>query len=131
MSGEFADAVARIRDTIAAYAQAVDDGRTEDIVATFLPDGTASFPGSGGVLQGHDAIRKVYSGLVPGHPQRHVVTNIVVTAFNGESATVSSDLLFLLKGEKSWSVRIVGRYVDTLRRDGERWLFASRELAFL
>jgi uncharacterized protein (TIGR02246 family) len=130
MSGEYADAVARIRDTIAAYAQAVDDGRTEDVVATFLPDGTALFPGSD-LLRGHDAIRATYSTLTPGKSQRHVVTNIVVTDFDGESATVSCDLLFLAKGEKGWAVRIVGRYTDVLRRSGERWLFASRELVFV
>ncbi|ONH30867.1 nuclear transport factor 2 family protein [Pseudofrankia asymbiotica] len=130
MSAEYADAVARIRDTIAAYAQAVDDARTEDVVATFLPDGSASFPGSE-VLHGHDAIRATYSKLTPGVPQRHVVLNIHVTDFDGESASATSDLLFLVKAEKGWRVQLVGRYTDRLRASGEAWLFASRELVFV
>ena len=35
-----ADVVEGVRATIAAYAQALDDSRTEDIVATFCPDGS-------------------------------------------------------------------------------------------
>lgn len=129
MSGEYADAVARIRDTIAAYAQAVDDGRTEDIVATFLPDGWVSFPGID-PQHGRDAIRAVYSS-VPKGAQRHLVLNTLITAFDGESATASSDLLFLAKGESGWKVKIVGRYTDKLRKDGDAWLFSSRELVFV
>src|SRR5262245_13569754 len=128
MSSDYADAVARIRDTIAAYAQAVDDGRVEDVVATFLPDGTASFPGSE-VLRGHDAIRATY-GKMPAGMGRHVVLNTCVTDFDGASATVTSDLLFLVKREKDWTVKMVGRYTDRLRASGEAWLFASRELVF-
>jgi 3-phenylpropionate/cinnamic acid dioxygenase small subunit len=130
MSSEYGDAAARIRDTIAAYAQAVDDGRTEDIVATFLPDGWASFPGAE-PARGHEGIRATYSALKPGRAQRHVVTNILITAFDGAEADVSSDLLFLVKGEAGWAVRIVGRYTDRLRKDGEQWLFVCRELVFL
>jgi 3-phenylpropionate/cinnamic acid dioxygenase small subunit len=81
--------------------------------------------------RGHDGIRTTYSALTPVRVQRHIVTNILITEFDGESATVSSDLLFLVKGEKGWVVKIVGRYTDHLRRDGEAWLFASRELVFL
>ncbi|MBL7493176.1 nuclear transport factor 2 family protein [Frankia sp. AgB1.9] len=130
MSSDYGDAAARIRDTIAAYAQAVDDARTEDIVATFLPDGWASFPGAE-PARGHEGIRATYSALTSDRVQRHVVTNILISDFDGKSAKATSDLLFLVKGEKGWSVRLVGRYTDRLRQDGDAWLFESRELVFL
>ncbi|CAO5191836.1 SnoaL-like domain-containing protein [Frankia sp. AiPs1] len=131
MSTEYADAAARIRDTIATYAQAVDDGRTEDIVATFLPDGWASFPGAD-IARGHDGIRATYAALPPGRAQRHLVGNTLITEFDGDAATATSDLVFLTRGKEGhWAVRIVGRYTDHLRRSGNAWLFASRELVFI
>ena len=53
----FADVVAGIGVTIATYTQALDDGRTEDVVATFCPDGSADMPGLGR-RAGHDALRE-------------------------------------------------------------------------
>src|SRR5207245_6233482 len=38
-AGQYADVVEGIRATIAAYTQALDDGRTDDVVATYCDDG--------------------------------------------------------------------------------------------
>lgn len=127
MSTEYADASARIRDALAAYAHALDDGRTDDIVALFTEDAVATLPGIPR-LEGKDAIRAAYAEMVPGQPQRHVVTNTHVAEYDGTRATVVSDLVFLLKGEAGWAVRFVGRYTDRLQADGDRWLFESRDL---
>ena len=44
------------------YTQALDDGRTDDVVATYCPDGGCDIPGLG-TLQGHDgATRGLRSG---------------------------------------------------------------------
>ena len=58
----YAEVAEGVRAAIAAYAQAVDDGRTEDIVTTFCSDGVLVIPGSG-VYEGHDALREAYSGF--------------------------------------------------------------------
>ena len=123
----YATAVARIRDTIAAYAHALDDGRTDDLVATFAPDGVSTFPGTE-PLRGHQALRAAYAALVPRGPQRHVVANTCVSEFDGRTALVVSDLVFLVKGDSSWTVRFAGRYTDRMRAEGDTWLFESREL---
>jgi hypothetical protein len=125
-----ADTMAGIRNTIAAYCQALDDGRTDDAVATFSPDATMAIPGSD-VLVGREAIRVAYAALKPRAPQRHVVVNTFVTSTDGESATATSDLLVLGKGDKGWSVFLVGRYNDALRVSDDRWLFESRVLEFV
>ena len=52
----FADVDAAIRRAIAAYTQALDDGRTDDIVATFCGDGSIDMQGLG-THEGHDALR--------------------------------------------------------------------------
>ena len=65
----YAQVVEGIRATIAAYAQALDDGRTDDVVATFCPDGVCEIPGMG-THEGHHALREAYSGWKPKRPQR-------------------------------------------------------------
>ena len=49
-----ADVDAGVRAAIAAYTQALDDGRTDDVVATYCPDGVCDIPGMG-THEGHDA----------------------------------------------------------------------------
>jgi uncharacterized protein (TIGR02246 family) len=124
-----AQAVQDIRNLIAAYAHAIDDGRTEDVVATFCPDATVVIPGYDD-LHGGDAIRTAYEGMVPRRPQRHVVANTLVTV-DGETASATSDLLVLGKGESGWAVRFVGRYRDELRHTEKGWRFAARTLEFV
>ena len=64
MSTTYADVVEGIRATIAAYTHALDDGRTDDIVATFCPDGVTEMPGMG-THEGHDALRAAYTKWKP------------------------------------------------------------------
>jgi len=126
----FADVVEGVRAAMAAYAQALDDGRTEDVVATFCADGIVEIPGSG-TFEGHDAIRNAYAGLTPRLPQRHVVVNTLVTEWDDHHANAVSDLLFLQKGESGWAVQLVGRYRDTLRHDEGAWHFQRRTMKFV
>ena len=77
----FADVAEGVRATIAAYTQALDDGRTDDVVATFTPDGAVDLPGMG-VFEGVDALREAYSKIEPRRPQRHLVLNTHVTEWN-------------------------------------------------
>jgi len=126
----YAEVVEGIRAAMAAYAQALDDGRTEDIVASFCADGVVEIPGLG-AHQGHDAIREAFSGLKPRLPQRHVVVNTLVTEWNEHEAAAVSDLLFLQKGESGWAVQLVGRYNDTLQHRDGAWRFQRRTMEFV
>lgn len=126
----YADVVEGVRATLATYCHALDDGRTDDIVATFCPDGSFEAPGMGS-HQGHDALRAAYAGWVPRRPQRHVVVNTVVTEWGDDEARAVSDMIFLLLGDTGWSVQLVGRYHDTLHRDGDAWQFHRRAAEFV
>jgi hypothetical protein len=129
----FADVVEGVRATIAAYAQALDDGRTDDVVATFCADGVCQIPGMG-TLEGHDAIRTAFSAWAPRQPQRHLVVNTLVTSWDDHTASSVSDLVFILLGDAGWAVQLVGRYRDTFCRDddrADRWLFHRREAEFV
>jgi SnoaL-like domain len=125
-----AGAVEGIRRTIAAYTQALDDGRTDDVVATFCPDGGCDIPGLGS-LQGHEALREAYARVTPRRPQRHLVANTLVLDWADDEATTVSDVVFLRRGESGWAVQLVGRYTDVLHQAGGCWLFHHRAAEFV
>jgi ketosteroid isomerase-like protein len=125
-----ADVAEGVRAAIATYTQALDDGRTDDVVATFCPDGSCEMPGLG-VFTGVAALREAYAGWKPARPQRHLVLNTVVTSWEGDEAHATSDFVFVLKGESRWGVELVGRYHDVLHRDGDDWRFHSRVAEFV
>lgn len=125
----YADVVEGVRAAIAAYTQALDDGRTDDVVATFCPDGGCDMPGMGS-HQGHAALREAYARLTPRQPQRHVVVNTLVTDWSEQEATAISDVLFLVHGGSGWTIQLVGRYRDTLHHNDGRWRFHHRAATF-
>jgi hypothetical protein len=125
----FADVAEGVRATIAAYTQALDDGRTDDVVATFCPDGLIDLPGMG-THEGHDALRTAYAGWAPRRPQRHLVLNTHVSDWSDDEATAVSDVIFILLRKDGWSIQLVGRYHDTLHRDGGTWRFHRRVAVF-
>jgi uncharacterized protein (TIGR02246 family) len=126
----FADVDAGVRATIAVYAQALDDGRADDIAATFCTDGVCEIPGMA-TLEGLDAIREGFAGWIPQRPQRHLVVNTAITEWDDDRAKASSDLVFVLQGRSGWNVQMVGRYHDVFHREGDRWLIHHRRAEFV
>ena len=126
----YADVAEGIRATIATYTHALDDGRTDDIVATFCDDGVVEIDGMGS-HKGHDALRAIYATWKPIGAQRHLVLNTLVTGWSDDEATAVSDVVFTFKGDAGWSILTVGRYEDTFHRDGDTWKFHSRSGSFV
>jgi ketosteroid isomerase-like protein len=126
----YAEVVEGVRATIAAYTQALDDGRTDDVVVTFCPDGVFESPGMGR-HEGHDALRAAYSQWRPERSQRHLVVNTLVTDWNDHEANAISDVIFVLQGDSGWAIQLVGRYFDTLHHDDDRWRFHRRAAEFV
>lgn len=126
----FAEVSEGVRAAIAAYAHALDDGRTDDVVAAFCADGMCDLPGLGR-HSGHEALRQAYGKWEPVRPQRHLVLNTLITRWDSQEAEATSDVVFLLKGETGWAVRLVGRYHDVLRSESGVWRFASRVAEFI
>jgi hypothetical protein len=134
MSGaevSYAATVAGIRTTIAAYAQAVDDGRTEDIVATFCPDGWIDLPRAG-MVAGREALTALFSGQDARTPGRHVVTGTHVTKWSADYAEAVSDLMVVGQANgPGWGVQLVARYFDVLHHHDGNWRFQARTLRSL
>ncbi len=129
MAQTFADVAEGVRATLAAYAHALDDGRTDDVVATFCADGVVDLPGLG-VHEGADALRAAYAQWAPRRPQRHLVLNTLVTAWSDDEATAVSDVVFAREGKDGgWAIQFVSRYHDTLHHDAGTWKFHRRVVA--
>jgi hypothetical protein len=126
----FAAVAEGVRAAIAAYTHALDDGRTDDVVATFCPDGACDIPGLGN-HEGHDALRAAYAKWKPRRPQRHLVVNTLVTDWDDREASATSDVVLLLQGDAGWAVQVVGRYHDTLHHADGRWRFHRRTAEFV
>jgi len=126
----FAEVSEGIRATLAAYTQALDDGRADDVVATFCPDGVIDLPGMG-IHEGRDALLAAYTKWKPRQPQRHLVLNTLVTDWNEHEAHAISDVVFILLGDGGWSIQLVGRYDDTLHNDDGTWRFHRRVAEFV
>jgi SnoaL-like protein len=126
----YLEVVAGVQAAIATYTHALDDGRTDDVVATFCADGGCDIPGLG-TFVGHDALREAYAGWKPKRPTRHLVVNTVVTEWGDHEAKATSDVIVLVKGDSSWAIAVVGRYADTLHHDDGRWRFHHRSAEFL
>ncbi|MGD0392816.1 MAG: nuclear transport factor 2 family protein [Acidimicrobiales bacterium] len=126
-----ADVAEGVRTAIAVYTHALDDGRTDDVVDTFCPDGGVEIPGMG-THRGRQALHDAYSRWEPKRPQRHLVLNTVVAEWSETEATAISDVVFCLLGESGWSIQLVGRYHDTLHHDGNgTWRFHHRAATFV
>lgn len=124
----YAEVVEGIRATIAGYTHALDDGRTDDVVATYCPDGVFEMPGTG-TFEGHDALREAYAGWAPTKPQRHLVVNTLVSDWNDVEATATSDVVFIREGGSGWAIQLVARYRDTLHRVDGSWRFHRRTVS--
>jgi ketosteroid isomerase-like protein len=115
-----------IRAVQAAYANAFDDGRTDDVVDTFTSDGIVDIDGIG-VFEGREAIRTAYAGWRPSRPQRHILSSPLVTRWSDQEAQATTDVLLVARNASGWSIEIVARYFDTLRRQDGRWRFSHRK----
>lgn len=129
MTMSFAEVAEGVRATLAAYVQALDDGRTDDVVATFCPDGTCDIEGMGRFV-GHAALQKAYARWIPRQAQRHLVLNTRVTDWSDREATAISDVVFILFGDNGWDVQLVGRYTDVLHSADGAWRFHERVARF-
>jgi hypothetical protein len=121
----YADVVAGVSAAIAAYNHAVDDGRTDDVVATFCADGSCDIQALG-AHEGPEALRAAYANVEPRVPQRHLVSGTHVTEWSQDKASATSDFVFLVKRDAGWTIMLAGRYTDELCRDGDVWRFHRR-----
>ncbi len=119
----------QISAALSAYSQLLDDGRFEPWSDLFTEDAHLSFPGR--VAEGRDAIRALMEKVQPdGARGKHVTANSTVE-IDGDTATGTTDYLFVRAGAEGIGIVSAGRYHDTLVREDGRWRFCERRITFL
>lgn len=118
-----------IRELVALYDRAIDDGDAAAWAACFTEDGVWD---AGAVkVEGRDALEAFARGL-PGDPAfaafrgaRHACANFDVEG-DGDEARLRCDNLMLRPGDAGVTAFWAADYDDRVRRVDGRWLFASR-----
>lgn len=124
----------QIQYTLAVYCNSVDSGDVEGVVSVFMPDGRLELS-SGTKAAGRDAIRAFYTPVIgPARTDRapdgslpllrHNLTTSRVEFVDADTAQGWTYFMSLTKH----GLDHAGRYIDTFRRQGERWLIADRRI---
>jgi len=119
--------------TLHRYAHAVDYGDEDGWVDLFTDDGlfvsrTALDPAPVTRFAGHAELRGFIENhtRVPERLHKHMIVEPLIDV-DGDTASATSYLFVLMEHEDQPVIRVLGRYVDRLRRcaDG-RWRFTER-----
>ena len=124
------EAIVEIKELTARYCLHVARGEGERVVDLFTHDGVLDGSSSDiGRVSGRDDLHAFYRRSVnrPGVALPFIHNHIIDV--NGDSATGTCALEATFQRDGS-SVRAVGYYLDTYRREDDRWLFAERQLFF-
>jgi 3-phenylpropionate/cinnamic acid dioxygenase small subunit len=114
-----------IRELAARYNHAIDDGRAEDWVATFVPDGTFESTALG-THTGTDALRSFAASYIAAFTGRHCTSDYVVDV-DGDDAR-SRCYLILVNNAEAPIVSTTAVYDDVLRRTSDGWRFVHRKV---
>ncbi|HTZ37340.1 MAG TPA: nuclear transport factor 2 family protein [Stellaceae bacterium] len=119
-----------IREVLARYCFALDDGNFAEMAALFTADGT--WQTAFGAATGRAAIAEFAAGLRAHRPSPtpraiHHVTNIVI-ALDGDAATVRSNWTTVENTPQGPMIGSGGAYNDEMAREHGRWLFRRRTI---
>ena len=118
-----------IREVMARYCFALDDGRFADMAALFTEDGTwQTFFGK---ATGRKAIAEFAAGLRAHRAENpraiHHVTNIVIT-LDGDTAKVRSNWTTVQNSPEGPKIGSGGAYDDDMVKVGGEWFFRHRTI---
>jgi hypothetical protein len=114
-----------IRELVARYNHAIDEGRAEEWVATFVPDGTfeSSALGTHTGAEALLAFATVYISAVSG---RHCTSDFVIE-LDGDVAR-SRCYLIAVNNAAAPIISTTAVYEDVLRRTPDGWRFVHRKV---
>ena len=119
---------------ILRYAYLNDAGAWQELADTFTDDATFARPSApDDIICGRANILASFVARDPGD-NRHIITNILVTAESSTTATARSTIqLFLATSGSDGSVAsharaapLIGEFLDCLRLENDQWLFSER-----
>ena len=126
-----ADAIQLLIDTaaihrlLAACCQTLDDGHFEEWALLYTPD--CRFSVMGTRTRGRAEMRAVIEPFQTKELRgKHMISEPRIN-LHGDEATATTDFAFVAKNNK---ILQTGRYYDILRRGGDGWQVAGREIVF-
>ena len=121
------DDVNAIRNLIARYSHAADDGKGKELAGLFVPDG--GLESLGLAITGQEQLTALITGIYDQH-LRHLQVNTDIR-LDGDRATATSDLVVLaLVPDQGWQIVACGRYNDELVKQQGDWLFGRRVITW-
>jgi hypothetical protein len=124
----------QIQHTMAVYCTCVDSGDADGVARAFLPQARLELS-SGTKVTGREAIQAFYAAVIgPDRPDRQADGSIPLLRHNLTTSRVEFQGNTTAQG---WTYFMAltrfgldhaGRYLDTFRCDGERWLIEDRRI---
>jgi hypothetical protein len=115
-----------IRELVARYNYAIDEGRPEEWVATFVPDGTFESTALG-THTGADALLTFANGYIAAFTGRHCTSDFVIDV-DGDDAR-SRCYLIAVNNAAAPIISATAVYEDVLRRTPDGWRFVHRKVS--
>lgn len=116
-----------IQETISRYHAGGSTGDLEQVVGTFLPDGTWEVPALGIRCQGQGRIREEMSALLAPIEYLVQINAPAVIDLDGDRATARSLVRESAKlRDGGVLMDVVGQFSDVLERTADGWRFAHR-----
>jgi uncharacterized protein (TIGR02246 family) len=109
-------------DTDRLFAEALNAGKLDDLVALYEPQATL-MPSPGKLVAGTTAIRESLAGFLAGKPRMSLTPRLV--AQGGDVAVVTAKWELSVTGPDGKPATMTGQSVEVVRRQADgRWLFA-------
>ena len=129
MTPEELDAREQIRDLVARYNANGDSGRFDEVLALFCSDATMIIADN--VYSGIAEISTIFTDTrdrvaaaeTPQIMRHHTATHQIDVLSNDEATGRAYFQVIMAAGLDHW-----GRYLDSYRREGDRWMFDSRRV---
>jgi uncharacterized protein (TIGR02246 family) len=108
-------------DTDRRFAEALNAGRIDELVALYEPQATL-MPAPGKLVSGPAAIRAALAQFIAGKPKMSLTPKVV--AQSGDLAVVTAHWDLAMTGEDGKPARMSGQSLEVVRRQTDgRWLF--------
>jgi SnoaL-like domain len=121
-----------IQQTISLYHEGASRPDLEQLIATFLPDGTWEVPAFQFLCHGHAEMREVMSAVLEPIEYLVQVNAPAIIAVDGDTASARTLVRECAKYRgRPGLVDVVGQFVDGLQRTPDGWRFARRTFTIL
>ncbi len=117
----------KVRELFARFCHSIDEGRYEEWVGTFTPNGVFDSPVAGRHA-GYEGLLKFTRDLAASDmgkaKQRHLVTNLIMR-LEADRGTALCNLTVYVTREGATSLLLVGGYNTELRKVEGEWYFLN------